>query len=160
MLATLIDKPFSSEKWIFEPKLDGERCLTFCRGKNLRLLSRNNKLLNQSYPELIEPLAKQPAETYIADGEIVAFKGDVTSFAQLQRRMHLRDADATRRAGVEVFYFLFDLLYLNGYDLREVPLIHRKTLLKQALQFHVPVRFTDHRERAGEAYFRQACRKG
>jgi bifunctional non-homologous end joining protein LigD len=160
MLATLIDKPFSSERWIFEPKLDGERCLTFCRGKNLRLLSRNKKLLNQSYPELLEPLAKQPAESYIADGEVVAFKGDVTSFAQLQRRMHLRDADVVRSIGIKVFYYVFDLLYLNGYDLREIPLIYRKRLLNETLQFHDPVRFTDHRERTGEAYFRQACGKG
>ena len=160
MLATLVDKPFSREGWIFEPKLDGERCLTFCRGKNLRLLSRNKKLLNQSYPELLEPLAGQSAESYIADGEVVAFKGDVTSFAQLQRRMHLHDADEPRRIGIEVFYHVFDLLYLNGYDLREVPLIYRKRLLKETLQFHDPLRFTDHRERTGEAYFRQACRKG
>ena len=160
MLATLLDKPFSREGWIFEPKLDGERCLTFCRGKNLRLLSRNKKLLNQSYPELIEPLATQPAESYIADGEVVALKGDVTSFAQLQRRMHLRDADEARRIGIEVFYYVFDLLYLNGYDLREVPLIYRKRLLNETLQFQDPLRFTEHRERAGEAYFRQTCVKG
>jgi DNA ligase D-like protein (predicted ligase) len=160
MLATLVDKPFSQDGWIFEPKLDGERCLAFCRGKNVRLFSRNRKPLNQSYPELVEPFSKQPADSYIIDGEIVAFKGDVTSFAQLQRRMHLRDADETRRLGVQVFYYVFDLLYLNGYDLRDVPLIHRKALLKQTLQFYDPLRFTDHRERSGEAYFRQACRKG
>ena len=160
MLATLVDKPFSQDGWIFEPKLDGERCLAFCRGKNVRLFSRNRKPLNQAYPELVEPFSKQPADSYIIDGEIVAFKGDVTSFAQLQRRMHLRDADEARRLGVQVFYYVFDLLYLNGYDLRELPLIHRKALLKQTLQFYDPLRFTDHRERNGEAYFRQACRKG
>jgi DNA ligase D-like protein (predicted ligase) len=160
MLATLVDKPFSREGWIFEPKLDGERCLTFCRGKNLRLFSRNQKLLNQSYPELLDRLARQPAESYIADGEVVALKGDVTSFAQLQRRMHLRDADEARGIGIKVFYYVFDLLYLNGYDLREVPLIYRKRLLNETLQFHDPLRFTDHRERIGEAYFWQACAKG
>jgi DNA ligase D-like protein (predicted ligase) len=160
MLATLVDKPFSRDGWIFEPKLDGERCLTFWSGKNVRLLSRNTKLLNQSYPELVQPLSRQPAESYIIDGEIVAFKGDVTSFAQLQHRMHLRDADEARRLGIQVFYYVFDLLYLNGYDLREMPLIHRKALLKQVVQFHDPVRFTVHRERDGEAYFGQACRKG
>jgi len=160
MLATLVDKPFSREGWIFEPKLDGERCLTFCSSENPRLFSRNKKLLNQSYPELVEPLARQRADSYIADGEIVAFKGDVTSFAQLQLRMHLHDADEARRLGIEVFYYLFDLLYLNGYDLREVPLIHRKSLLKEVFEFQHRLRFTDHRERDGETYFRRACRQG
>jgi DNA ligase D-like protein (predicted ligase) len=109
---------------------------------------------------LVEPLARQAAASYIADGEIVAFRGDVTSFAELQRRMQVRDPDEARLKGVKVFYYLFDLLYLNGYDLREIPLVHRKTLLKEALEFHDPLRYTQHRERDGEAYFRETCRKG
>lgn len=160
MLATLVARPFSGEDWIFEPKLDGERGLVFREGKNLRLLSRNRILLNETYPELVGPLARQAAESYIADGEIVAFKGSVTSFSQLQRRMQVRDPEEARRRGVEVFYYLFDLLYLDGYDLREVPLIHRKHLLRQMFGFRDPLRFTEHRERGGEAYFREACRKG
>jgi len=160
MLATLVAAPFSDENWIFEPKLDGERCLTFHSDNSPHLLSRNQKALNNTYPELVGPLAAQPTDNYVADGEIVAFKGDVTSFSQLQRRMQLRDPDRARRAGVKVFYNLFDLLYLNGYDLREVPLIHRKALLKDTFTFQGPVRFTSHRERDGEAYYREACRKG
>jgi DNA ligase D-like protein (predicted ligase) len=160
MLATLVAEPFSGKDWIFEPKLDGERCLTFRTDKSTRLLSRNKKGLNETYPELLQPLASQATENYIADGEIVAFKGDVTSFSQLQRRMQVRDPDEARRVGVEVFYYLFDLLYLNGYDLRDVPLIHRKALLKEAFEFRDPLRFTQHRERDGEAYYREACHKG
>ncbi len=160
MLATLVHTPFSDPEWIYEPKLDGERCLTFRNGKSLRLMSRNEILLNQTYPELLEPLAGQDTESYIVDGEIVAFKGDLTSFAQLQRRMQLRDPEEARRVGVEVFYYVFDLLYLNGYDLREVPLIHRKALLQDAIEFRNPARFTEHRERDGEVYYREACRKG
>src|SRR5262249_4438559 len=131
MLATLVAEAFSGEDWIFEPKLDGERCLAFRNGNNLHLLSRNRKSLSHTYPELVGPLAKQAPESYIADGEVVAFKGGITSFSQLQRRMQVRDPAKARRRGVEVFYYLFDLLYLNGYDLREVPLMHRKSLLKQ-----------------------------
>jgi DNA ligase D-like protein (predicted ligase) len=140
--------------------LDGERCLAFRSGKSLSLMSRNQKLLNNTYPELVAPLACQLQENYIVDGEIVAFKGDVTSFSQLQRRMQLRNPDEARRAGVEVFYYIFDLLYWNGYDLREVPLTHRKRLLKSAFTFKDPVRLTTHRERDGEGYYREACRKG
>jgi bifunctional non-homologous end joining protein LigD len=160
MLATLVAEPFSRENWIFEPKLDGERCLVFCNDENPRLFSRNRKALNGTYPELVEPLARQATGNYIADGEIVAFKGNVTSFAQLQRRMQVRDPDEARRVGVEVFYYLFDLLYLNGYDLRDTPLVHRKALLREAFEFRDPLRYTQHRERDGEAYYREACRKG
>ena len=160
MLATLVAQPFSDRGWIFEPKLDGERCLTFRSGKKPRLLSRNQKLLNDTYPELVGPLARQGAGTYIADGEIVAYHGDVTSFLQLQRRMQVRDPEEARRRGVRVFYNLFDLLYLDGYDLRDVPLVHRKALLKEAFQFSGPLRFTEHRRRDGEAFFRESCRNG
>jgi bifunctional non-homologous end joining protein LigD len=160
MLATLVAEPFSREGWIFEPKLDGERCLTFRNGKNPRLLSRNRISLNQTYPDIAEPLAAQASRNFIVDGEIVAFQGDVTSFAQLQRRMQLRDPEEARLVGVKVFYYLFDLLYLDGYDVREVPLQYRKELLKEAFGFADPLRYTVHRNRDGEAYYRAACRRG
>ena len=159
MLATLAAEPFSREDWIYEPKLDGERCLTFRSGKNLRLLSRNRKALNDAYPELTAPLAGQASASYIADGEIVAFKGDMVSFSYLQHRMQVHNPDQARRLGIEVFYYLFDLLYLDGYDLREVPLVYRKELLSQAFDFRAALRFTSHRERSGQAYYRDACRK-
>jgi bifunctional non-homologous end joining protein LigD len=143
MLATLVAEPFSRENWIFEPKLDGVRCLVIDSGKTPRLHSRNKRLLNETYPELVAPLARQAVESYIADG-----------------RMQLRNPDEARRVGVEVFYYLFDLLYLNGYDLREAPLIHRKALLKEAFYFRDPLRYTEHQERDGEAYYRDACRRG
>jgi bifunctional non-homologous end joining protein LigD len=160
MLATLVAEPFARENWIFEPKLDGVRCLVIRSGKIPRLFSRNQKILNDTYPELVAPLARQAAETYIVDGEIVAFDGAVTSFSQLQRRMQLRNPDDARRVGVEVFYYLFDLLYLNGYNLRQTPLLHRKALLKEAFDFRDPLRYTEHRERDGKAYYRDACHKG
>jgi len=115
MLATLVTKTFSAEGWIFEPKLDGERCLTFRQGKRPRLLSRNRTLRNQTHPALLGPLARQATDSDITDGEMVAFQGDVTGFSQLQRRMQGRDPDEARHWDVEVFYHLFDLLYLNGY---------------------------------------------
>jgi bifunctional non-homologous end joining protein LigD len=159
MLATLVAEPFSGPDWIFEPKLDGERCLTFRRDGDLRLFSRNQKPLNGTYPELVSPLARQASTDYIVDGEIVAFQGAVTSFAQLQRRMQIRDPEDARHRGIRVFYYLFDLLYLDGYDLRDVPLSYRKLLLRRAFPFRDPLRFTEHREREGEAYYRECCRQ-
>lgn len=160
MLATLTDDYFSDKAWLFERKLDGERCLTFRKGKDVRLLSRNRKELNDTYPEVVEALRKQPADDFIVDGEIVAFEGALTSFSRLQQRMQVRDAQAALESGVPVFYYVFDLLYLDGQDTTQVPLRYRKTLLKRALTFEDPLRFTAHRNREGEAYHREACRKG
>jgi hypothetical protein len=75
MLAVLTEERFSSEEWLFEGKLDGERCRAFRRGGELRLLSRTRKQLNGTYPELAEPLVAQACEDFVVDGEVVAFEG-------------------------------------------------------------------------------------
>lgn len=160
MLATLTDRRFSDENWIFERKLDGERCLAFRKGNQMHLMSRNQQDLNVQYPELVEALKQQSVDDFIIDGEIVAFEGDVTSFARLQDRMHVDDPEEARQSDVAVYYYLFDLLYLDGYDTTEVGLRHRKSLLKRALSFDDPLRFVIHRNEEGEAFFEEACRKG
>src|SRR5438477_11814165 len=91
MLATLTDDRFSDPDWIFERKLDGERVLVFRQGKRVRLVSRNKKLLNNTYPELVDAYKKQPNGSFIVDGEVVAFQGRLTSFSRLQGRMKLTD---------------------------------------------------------------------
>jgi ATP dependent DNA ligase domain len=68
MLATLTDRRLSDPGWLFEPKLDGERCLAFRKGSRVRLLSRNRKRLNDHYPELAEALAAQEADDFVVDG--------------------------------------------------------------------------------------------
>ena len=160
MLATLTKQRFSDERWICERKLDGERCLAFITRGSVRLLSRNKKALNTQYPELCDALAAQPSDHFIVDGEVVAFKGNVTSFARLQKRMHVEDSDAARKTGVVVYFYLFDMLYLDGYDLTQLPLRTRKALLKHALQFEDPLRFELHRNQDGMAFFHEACAKG
>src|SRR2546423_9402789 len=89
MLATLTDERFSREGWLFEPKWDGERCLAFRRGRDLSLFSRNRIRLNEKYPEIAATLHQQEVDFFIADGEIVAFKDGITSFAKLQERMQV-----------------------------------------------------------------------
>jgi bifunctional non-homologous end joining protein LigD len=160
MKAVLSDEPFSDPNWIFERKLDGVRCLAFRNGQALRLLSRTGREMNGSYPELVEALERERRNDFVVDGEIVAFHGGVTSFSRLQRRMQLSDPRAARRTGVAVFLYVFDLLRLDGEDLRDLPLRERKSRLRGALSFHGPVRFTPHRNERGEEMFREACRKG
>ena len=158
MLATLTERRFSDPRWIYERKLDGERCLAFRSGSRTRLLSRNQLSANDYYPEVVEALSRQSADDFVVDGEVVAFEGNQTSFARLQRRMHVRDPERAR--GTAVFYYVFDVLYTNGYDVTALGLRHRKALLRRLLSFQDPLRFTVHRNAAGEAFWREACRKG
>ena len=159
MLATLTDDYFSDPGWIYERKLDGERCLAFRDGSSLRLRSRNKKELNDTYPELADALRDQDATDFIVDGEIVAFKGDVTSFERLQGRMQVTSAEEARSSGVAVYFYLFDMLHLDGHDLTKVPLRDRKRLLRRAIGFSSRVRFCAHRNEEGEKYHEEACRK-
>ena len=160
MLATLTEERFSKDDWIYEPKLDGERCLVFRDGAKVRLLSRNQLSLNGSYPELLKACEETKLSSYIIDGEIVAFKGKVTSFEMLQGRMQTRNASETLVQEIPIYYYVFDLIFFDGYDLRRIPLRYRKQLLKRALDFKDPLRFTPHVEREGVTYFKQACGKG
>jgi bifunctional non-homologous end joining protein LigD len=160
MKAVLHDEPFSDPNWIYERKLDGVRCVAFRTPKGVRLLSRNDKPLNNSYPELVEALEREPCPDFIVDGEIVAFRGHITSFSRLQRRMHVADPKRALRTGVAVYLYLFDVLHLEGHDTRRLPQRTRKKLLRGALDFHGRVRFLSHRNRDGEALFADACRRG
>ncbi len=160
MLAGLTEKRFSDPGWLFEPKLDGERCLAFRHGGTPRLMSRNRKELNGNYPELVrELMARGPAD-FIADGEVVAFEDGLTSFSKLQPRMQIRNPREALRTGIEVFYYLFDLLYLDGYDLRGLDLRYRKGILKQVFSYGGHIRFNEYMEGEGEKYYRDACSKG
>jgi DNA ligase D-like protein (predicted ligase) len=160
MLATLTHDPFSDEEWMFERKLDGERCLAFGRDGNIRLMSRNRQPLNETYPEVVDALAGQDARRFVVDGEVVAFDGHVTSFSRLQARMHLSDPEEIAASPVNVYFYLFDVLYLGEHDLTGLPLRARKSLLKNSFQFDDPLRFTAHRNTAGEAFLAQACARG
>lgn len=160
MLATLTDERFSSPDWLYERKLDGERCLVFRDADGARLLSRNQKELNNTYPELVTPLENACDRRFIADGEIVAFDGNLTSFSRLQQRIGITDPEQARATDVAVILYLFDLLYLDHWNLDELSLRRRKALLRSELVFDDPLRFTAHRNEDGEAFFAEACRKG
>jgi DNA ligase D-like protein (predicted ligase) len=159
-LATLTQDRFSGPRWIFERKLDGERCLAFKSGRQVRLLTRNQKEDTSTYPELTEALAAQQASDFIIDGEIVAFDGSQTSFARLQQRLGVRHPGPDLRAEVPVYFYIFDVLWADGRDVRPLPLRERKRILRGLLTFAGPLRFTGHKDTDGEAYFRQACASG
>ena len=160
MLATLTDDRFSDPAWIFERKLDGMRCLAFRDGDQVRLLSRNRQPLDGTYPELVDALAAQDTSRFVVDGEVVAFVGRLTSFARLQGRLGITDPRHARVTGIPIFYYVFDMLHLDGYATTELPCISRKRLLRSAFRFADPLRFTVHRWGEGEAAYHAACRRG
>jgi DNA ligase D-like protein (predicted ligase) len=94
------------------------------------------------------------------DGEVVAFEGRRTSFARLQGRLGITDPEVARASAVRVFYYLFDLLHLDGKSTTEVPLLWRKRLLRKAIEFDGPLRYTAHRVEDGISAYRAACERG
>ncbi len=159
-LATLTDKRFSDPRWIFERKFDGMRCLGFRDGDRVRLLSRNRQSLNGTYPELVDALAAQRITRFVVDGEVVAFDGRRTSFARLQGRLGITDPEVARASRIRIYYYLFDLLHLDGKSTTGVPLKWRKRLLRDAIEFSDPLRNTPHRVKDGIAAYQAACERG
>ena len=142
MAATLTDERFDDPGWIFERKLDGIRCLAFGN----KLLSRNGLSLDSRFPTIAEALARTPRA--VLDGEVVAFSGSRTSFQRLGER------------GREVYFYAFDILEADGRDLRDLPLMERKAILRRVLKPQGPIRLTPYRRERGVALYEEACRRG
>jgi DNA ligase D-like protein (predicted ligase) len=152
--ATLTGDVFDDPDWIVERKLDGIRCLAFRDGGSVALESRNRLSLNERYPEIAAALDDQPCRRFVVDGEVVGISGGRSSFEALQRRGHDRR--------VKVALYVFDVLWLDGEDLRERPLRERKAALRDALRFgEGTVRWTPYRRaHEGERLLAEACRNG
>lgn len=157
MLATLAEAPPGRGEWIYERKLDGIRLVIVRDDDRVRLYTRNGKDHSRRYPELVDALLDQPSARFVVDGEVVAFDGNVTSFARLQQRSGIDDPDMARRSGVAVHLYLFDLLHLRGVDTDGVPLRKRKAMLRDAFVFDDPIRYCAHRN---AAFLDEACAKG
>ncbi len=156
MLATLASKPFSDPRWLFEIKWDGYRVQAVVRDKTVRILTRNMHDAETYFPKLLSPPTWISAAEAIVDGEVVALD-DVgrPDFGLLQERLGQKGAGA---AGL--VYQAFDLLYLDGRSLLDVPLEDRKRLLKSVLKEHPRVRYAAHIEGEGLAFHAAAASQG
>jgi bifunctional non-homologous end joining protein LigD len=159
-LATLTHERFWEDGWVYERKLDGQRCLAVRTATGTRLYSRSGRDVTVAFPEIAEALEQQASADFVVDGEVVAFEGSRTSFARLQPRIHLSSAARARRSGVPVYFYVFDVLRVGGEDLRGQPLLDRKRRLRGLLRFEGPLRYTPHRVTGGEEWFAQVCRRG
>ena len=137
MGATLTDDLPAGSDWVFEIKWDGVRGLTFLENGAVSIYTRNENRCEQQYPELQVLPHYIAATEAIIDGEIVALdeKG-VSKFELIQPRIHTRDANSIAKMAQKkpVSYYAFDLLYLDGFDLRRVPLKERRRLLSAILR--------------------------
>ena len=154
-LATLVDAPPDGDEWLHELKYDGYRLIARISGDTVRLITRRGNDWTDRFPTVAGELADFPAETAILDGEVVVQLPDgTTDFQALQ---NLLQGAATGR----LLYYLFDIPYLDGYDLTGVPLIERKAVLKLLLD-RMPgtrvIRYSDHVQGKGAEVFRHACR--
>src|SRR6266478_1331876 len=161
MLATLSNHPFSDPNKLFEIKWDGVRAMARIENGDLKLRSRNGVDITQRYPELASLPEALAARGTILDGEIVALDArGHSSFERLQERMHVRAPSEHLVAQIPVVYFVFDLLYCDGYDLRESPLIERKQLLNRVMHASERFRYSDHQLEMGKELFALAEQNG
>ena len=162
MLAKLTHKYFSGEEWLFERKLDGERGIAFVDNKGkVRLMSRNKKIINNHYPEICEALKKQVTPGCMLDGEIVAFnKQGVSDFQKLQSRIQSSGNHDKTESDLNIFYYIFDCMYVEGHDITNCACRTRKNILKRAVDWQSPLQFTPHRNDDGLEYYKEACKKG
>jgi len=155
MKATLVHEHFSDPEWIYEPKLDGERCLAFLSGGSVQLMSRNKKRIDHSYPEVMTALSGQTDA--VLDGEVVALLDGIPSFSALQKRMHVLDPPVALLRQVPVLFYVFDVIHLNGFDVTRLPLITRKKVLGRAYSFRKPLQKVTHRVGDGQTYYEEIC---
>src|SRR3954451_23674045 len=151
-LATLVEEVPQGDEWIHEIKYDGYRALCEVRDGEARLITRHGKDWTDRFAPVAREAEKLPVSQAILDGEVVVLEPDgTTSFQTLQNALAENRQD-------DLVYFAFDLLYLDGYDLRKSPLLARKEALDELLAGRAgAIRMGDHVETDGEGFYRQAC---
>ena len=148
MLATSVPEPFDDPDWLFEIKLDGYRCIAEIEGGKVLLYSRNKISFNQRFAGIARALESVSGDA-VLDGEIVALDDKGRSYFQL-----LQNNQRTGQGNI--CYYLFDLLYLNGKDLRGLPLFSRKEMLRNLLPDLPNIKYSDHIIEYGKDFFQLA----
>ena len=152
MLATLLREPFDHPDWIFEVKWDGYRAIAEIRNGGVSLYSRNRISLNKKFQPIADALRKFRFDS-VLDGEIVVVDDQGRpDFQMLQ--------DYQKSGSGHLLYYVFDLLYFQGHDLTNMPLIRRKELLKEILPSDPKIKFSDHVSKEGILFFNTVREKG
>jgi bifunctional non-homologous end joining protein LigD len=160
MLATLTTRRDFGDDWLLERKFDGERCVARKVGSEVQLESRTGKDLSSTYPEVRAAVAAQHSRDLLLDGEVVAYDGDQTSFTRLQQRLGATSPSPEQIAKYPVVYCVFDLLELDGEDLRGRPLLERRARLTGAIRASSSLQHAEAWSDDSEGRFAAACRSG
>jgi bifunctional non-homologous end joining protein LigD len=160
MLATLTDRREFGEDWLLERKFDGERCVARKNGREVRLESRTANDLTGTYPEVRAAVAGQRNRQLLLDGEVVAYDGEQTSFSRLQRRLGVTSPSPDQVAAYPVVFCVFDLLEVDGDDLRGRPLLDRRARLSSAVRPRAALQLSEAWRGDSQRRFEQACRAG
>jgi len=151
MLATPVAEPFDHPDWVFEIKWDGYRAIAEVERHSVRLYSRRNLSLAERYPPLVDALGRLDHDA-VLDGEVVVLDaGGKPQFQLLQNYQKARQGVLT--------YYVFDLLYLDGHDLRNLPLLRRKQLLAQIVKDVPGIKVSEHITATGRAFFQALSRQ-
>lgn len=156
-LAKLVRESFDSDEWFFELKYDGARALAIRDGAKVRILARSGNEITSQYPEVARGLDALPFGRFAMDGEIVVFnERGRSNFQMLQRRIGVTDAREIERLrlSLPVFYYVFDLLAFDHFDLRKLELETRKAILARLVRGEGAVRYCDHVEGRGRDFYR------
>jgi bifunctional non-homologous end joining protein LigD len=152
MLATVVKEPFDHPDWIFEVKWDGYRAVAEIRDRSVSLYSRNGISFNKKFSPIAESLRKFGFDA-VLDGEIVLVDDEGRS--DFQMLQHYQDSGSGH-----LLYYVFDLLYFQGHDLTNLPLLRRKELLKKILPSCPRIRFSDHIGKEGILFYHVSKEKG
>lgn len=152
MLATLVDKPFDKEGWQYEIKWDGYRVVAFCNKNKVSLKSRNDKSFDAKFFP-VHSAVRQWNIKAVVDGEVVVLdKAGKSDFGALQNWRSEADGD--------LFYYVFDLIWMNGKDLMQIPLSERRNLLRHTVPENNIIRFSENFEVSGIEFFETAKKMG
>lgn len=154
MLATLTGKPFNGDNWIFEIKYDGYRIIALIKNKKVKLTSRKQQDYSERYIHVTKELEKKIKNDVVLDGEVlIEDENGISNFQLLQNYTRTREG--------HVIYYVFDILWLDGYSLEKMPLIERKELLKKIIPKNSNfIKYSDHVEKEGKKLFKLAIDKG
>lgn len=151
MLTTLVDAPFDHPDWLFELKWDGYRAIAEVKPKGVKLYSRNNISFNADYPDIVTDLANLPP--MVLDGEIVVMDEQGRARFQLMQQY--------RKSGQgNLRYYVFDILYYAGHDLRNLPLERRREILMQVVPTSDFIKVSESITGRGKQLLELAARQG
>ncbi|HEX2223740.1 MAG TPA: DNA ligase, partial [Thermoanaerobaculia bacterium] len=160
MKPEVFDRPFDKKGWIFELKYDGFRMLAASGPEGVRLLYKSGKDAKRYFPEIATAVAALPFSRVVLDGEVVMLDAaGRPSFQALQRRARQMPGPSLP-AATGVTFFVFDLLALDGFDLRPLPLVERKAILRRVLPEIGPLRYIEDVPERGEDLYRAVAELG